>query len=177
MDCSPPGSSVHGISQARLLEWVSTSSSRGSSQSKDQTNISCVPCRPILYWWATGEAPIHIDWLTDELAIVTCGTQCDPTFENNSTDSVKDTWPLFRKEGDQRRTDTTCSHLTEKAMAPHSSTLAWKIPWTEEPGALQSMESLWVGHHWATLLSLFTFLHWRRKWQSTPVPHQFTNYR
>ena len=57
----------------------------------------------------------------------------------------------------------------EKAMAPHSSTLAWKIPWMEEPGRLQSMGSLRVGHDWATSLSLFTFMHWRRKWQPTPV--------
>ena len=54
-------------------------------------------------------------------------------------------------------------------MAPHSSTLAWKIPWTEEPGGLQSMGLLRVGHDWATSLSLFTFFHWRRKWQPTPV--------
>ena len=39
------------------------------------------------------------------------------------------------------------------AMTPHSSTLAWKIPWTEEPGRLQSMGSLRVGYHWATSLS------------------------
>ena len=57
----------------------------------------------------------------------------------------------------------------EKAMAPHSSTLAWKIPWTEEPGRLQSTGSWRVGHDWATSLSLFTFMHWRRKWQPTPV--------
>ena len=57
----------------------------------------------------------------------------------------------------------------EKAMAPHSSTLAWKIPWTEEPGRLQSMGSLRVRHDWVTYLSLFTFIHWRRKWQPTPV--------
>ena len=57
----------------------------------------------------------------------------------------------------------------EKAMAPHSNTLAWKIPWTEEPGRLQSMGSWRVGHDWVTSLSLFTFLHWRRKWQPTPV--------
>ena len=44
-----------------------------------------------------------------------------------------------------------------KAMAPHSSTLAWKIPWMEEPGGLQSMGSLRVGHDWATTLSLFHF--------------------
>ena len=43
--------------------------------------------------------------------------------------------------------------LLEKAMAPHSSTLAWKIPRTEEPGRLQSMGSLRVGHDWATSLS------------------------
>ena len=53
-------------------------------------------------------------------------------------------------------------------MAPHSSTLAWKIPWTEEP-RLQSIGSLRVVHDWATSLSLFTFMHWRRKRQPTPV--------
>ena len=50
-----------------------------------------------------------------------------------------------------------------------SSTLAWKIPRTEEPGGPQSMGSLRVRHDWATSLSLFTFMHWRRKWQPTPV--------
>ena len=48
-------------------------------------------------------------------------------------------------------------------MAPHSSTLALKIPWTAEPGRLQSRGSWRVGHDWATSLSLFTFMHWRRK--------------
>ena len=59
--------------------------------------------------------------------------------------------------------------LREKAMAPHSSTLAWKIPWMEEPGGLQSMGSLRVGPNWATSVSLFTFMHWRRNWQPPPV--------
>ena len=54
-------------------------------------------------------------------------------------------------------------------MATHSNTLAWKIPWIEEPGRLQSMGSRRVGHYWATSLSLFTFMHWWRKWQPTPV--------
>ena len=60
-------------------------------------------------------------------------------------------------------------HSSEKAMAPHSSTLAWKIPWKEEPVRLQSMGSLRVRQDWATSLSLFTFMHWRRQWQPTPV--------
>ena len=65
--------------------------------------------------------------------------------------------------------DSLCTYILEKTMAPHSSTLAWKISWMEEPGRLQSMGSRRVGHDWATSLSLFTFLHWRRKWQPTPV--------
>ena len=59
--------------------------------------------------------------------------------------------------------------LMEKEMATHSSILAWRIPWTEELGRLQSMGSQRVRHNWATSLSLFTFMHWRRKWQPTPV--------
>ena len=53
-------------------------------------------------------------------------------------------------------------------MAPHSGTLAWKILWTEEAGGLQTMGSLRVGPD-SISLSLFTFMHWRRKWQPTPV--------
>ena len=49
-------------------------------------------------------------------------------------------------------------------MATHSSSLAWKIPWMEEPGGLQSM-----GSRLSDFLSLFTFMHWRRKWQPSPV--------
>ena len=52
---------------------------------------------------------------------------------------------------------------------PHSSILAWKIPRTEEPGRLQSTGLRRIRHDWATSLSLFTFMHWRRKWQATPV--------
>ena len=60
-------------------------------------------------------------------------------------------------------------HVLEKEMATHSSILAWEISWTEETGRLQSMGSWRVGHNWATSLSLFTFMLWRRKWQPTPV--------
>ena len=56
MDCSPPGSSIHGIFQARILEWVAISFSRGSSQPRDGTHVSCID-RQILYYWATRETP------------------------------------------------------------------------------------------------------------------------
>ena len=94
-DCSLPDSSVHGILQARVPEWV--------------------PCP-------------------------------SPSTGHSS-----------------------CNKCRQPIMAPHSSTLAWQIPWTEEPGRLQSMGSLRVGHDGATSLTLFTFMHWRRKWQPTPV--------
>jgi len=59
MESSPSGSSVHGIFQARILEWVAIPFSRGSSQRRDQTLISYIG-RQILYHWATGEAHIYI---------------------------------------------------------------------------------------------------------------------
>ena len=103
--------------------------------------------------------------------------QCKGKDENNRMGKARD---LFKKISNTKGTfhakmgtlkDRNSVDLTEavKAMAPHSSTLAWQIPWTEEPGGLQSMGSLRVGHDWATSLSLFTFMHWRRKWQPTPV--------
>ena len=57
MDCSPPSSSIHGILQARILKQIALFSSRGSSQPRDQTHVSCTSCisRWILYHWATWE--------------------------------------------------------------------------------------------------------------------------
>ena len=120
--------SVLGISQARILEWVAISSSRGS-------------------FWPGIEPASPVD-LTLAGRFFTTEPPGKPRYGG--------IWALI-------------VYVVEKAMAPHSSTLAWKIPWTEEPGRLQSMGSLRVGHDWATSLSLFTFLHWRRKWQPTPV--------
>ena len=110
MDCSLPGSSVHWIFQARVLEWDAIAYNPSLMRTLGSTG----------------------------------------TFEPHC---------LFGNLGNQ----------WEKAMAPHSSTLAWKIQWTEEPGGLQSIGSLRVGYDWGTSLSLFTFMHWRRKWQPTPV--------
>ena len=94
MDCSPPGSSIHGIFQAGILEWGATAFSEYKvTVSRDLSTWRI--------WWSL------VTW-------------------------------------------------TEKAMATHSSTLAWKIPWMEEPGRLQSMGSRRIGHDWATSLSLVT---------------------
>ena len=127
MDCSLSGSSVHGILQARILEWAAIPFSRGSSQSRDRTQVSRIAGGCFTIWATREDQYILLQYIH------------------------------------------ILSSKSEKAMAPYSSTLAWKIPWTEEPGRLQSMRSLRFGHDWATSLSLFTFMHWRRKWQPTPM--------
>ena len=77
MDGNPPGSSVHGISQARILEGVAISFSKGSSQPRDRTRISCISCtdRQIFYHWATGEA--HLASATAK-SLQSYLTLCDP---------------------------------------------------------------------------------------------------
>ena len=82
MDCSLPGSSVHRISQGRILEWVAISSSRVSSQPRDRIHISCVSCigRQILYYCATWKA---LDKLRDEpksASVILC-----PSFSSSNT--------------------------------------------------------------------------------------------
>ena len=83
------------------------------------------------------------------------------TADGDCSHEIKRRLPLGRK------VMANLDSILEKAMATHSSTLAWKIPWTKGPGRLQSMGSLGVGHDWATSPSLFTFMNWRRKWQPT----------
>ena len=113
MDCSLPGSSVHGILQARTLEWVAISFSRGHSLPRNRIQISCIVGR-FFTVWVTRSRKILI--YTLEMAALS-----------------------FIFNG-----------LSKQEMAIHASILAWRIPWTEEPGSLQSMELQRVGHEWAT---------------------------
>ena len=88
--------------------------------------------------------------------------------------SVQFTWLLFlQRHLEEFHLSDPCFGFDQlgnyRKLIPHCGTLAWKIPWLEEPGGLQSMGSLGVGHDWATSLSLFPFTNWRRKWQPTPV--------
>ena len=69
MDCSLPGTSVCGILQARILEWVAVSFSRGTSQPRDQTWVSCIPGRCFTIW-ATREAPIRYLYFPERIFYV-----------------------------------------------------------------------------------------------------------
>ena len=205
MDCSLPGSSVHGISQAKILKWVAISFSRWSSQPRDWTCISCIvgrffttePLGKPFYRYMCICICVYVymcilffNW--KKTALQCCVGFCHtknviqpqlyiyhllpkppPLTLSSSSRSLERARPgsLSLAEGAAPTSYFTndCVYILEKAMAPHSSALAWKIPWMEEPCRLQSMGSLRVRHDWATSLSLFTFMHWRRKWQPTPV--------
>ena len=114
------------------------------------------------YFWLRGSRPCN--WRRK--------WQPTPVFlpgESHGQRSLVGCSPWGRTESDMTEATWQADHVMEKAMAPHSSTLAWKIPWMEGPGRLQTMGLRRVGHDWATSLSLFPFMHWRRKWQPTPV--------
>ena len=109
MDYTPPGSSVHGILQARILEWVAIPFSRGSSWPRNRIWVSCVAGR-FFTVWATREAKGHLNYFS--------------------------VWAFMNK-------------------------VVVNIAWRFLCG--------YNGHDWVTSLELFTFMHWRRKWQPTPV--------
>ena len=117
-------------------------------------------------WTVAHQAPLSMGFPRQEywngLPFLSPGDLPNPGIEPASPARQADSLPLSHLG----------SHLGEVSKfddLSHSSTLTWKIPWMEEPGRLQSMGSLRVGQDWATSLSLFTFTHWRRKWQPTPV--------
>ena len=121
--------------------------------SQDQVGTAWEICWQEFAQLSDREGPLPFAFYLTKLGAF-LSDQCKEIGENNRMGKTRD---LFKKI---RNT---------KAMATHSSTLAWKIPWMEEPGRLQTMVSRRVRHDWVTSLSLFIFMHWRRKWQPTPV--------
>ena len=112
-NCSPPGSSVHGVSQARILKWVAISFSRGSSQPRDQTHVSC--------------------WQADSLPLSHLGSPCkfkERFIKRKDSFHVASRWlygfPQIRKQ----RTPTDDSHGIENGMSKCSLSRivsAWKM--------------------------------------------------
>ena len=174
VDCSPAGSSVHGISQATILEWVAISFSRGSSQARDPTQVSWKAGR-FFTIWATREAhgsppkqehPQHPrTTIQPQVAIVGrmrnwCkGWEWEKELWHQMlggwacrggrwTDLVISSWNLTTVPAVQEtRFNPWSERSLEKGMATQSSVLAWEFPWTEEPGGLQFMGLQKSGTH------------------------------
>ena len=127
-----------------MLEWIAISFSRESSYTRNKTHVSCISCigKQILY---------HEHHMRSHLLL---------KISTYYTSGLKKKWMNYKIIA------TICG---EGNGTPLQYSFAWKTPWMEGPGGLQSMGSLRVRHDWATSLSLFTFMHWRMKWQPTPV--------
>ena len=90
--------------------------------------------------WEQRRCPSTDEWIKKLWYIYTVG--CYSAIKRNTFESVLMRWmnlePIIQIEVNQKEKDKYCilTHILEKAVAPHSSSLAWKIPWTEEPGRL-----------------------------------------
>ena len=184
MHCSLPGSSIQIILQARILEWIAIPLSRGSPWPSDQTQVSCIAGRFFTVWVTRETQYKTIEYLrvknTDRwpsphpcintnnnkhcnLCNYHLSSVCNPIRYKlsslvfffviiNVAQSVKN---LPAVQETQVRS-LMWEDPPEKEMAIHSSILAWKISWTEEPGGLQSMGSQRVRHDWAANTNINT---------------------
>ena len=157
MDSSPPGFSVRGILQARILEWLAIPFSRGSSQPRDWTWVSCIAGR-FLTDWANREFGFCILTLYPANILKAFISLGSVFIDNFGASLVAQTVKHLFAMQETRVRSLGREDPLEKEMATHSSILTWKIPWTSEPGRLPSMGSQRVGHDWATSLSLWGFL-------------------
>ena len=140
------GSSVYGILQARIPEWVAMPFSRRSSLPRDWTQVSCIEGR-LFTIWATREHKTQAEMKPGNKRHKGNETISGESYLNHVNIS------MYISSGEGNGTPLQYSCLGNPM----------------EPGRLQSMGSPRVGHDWETSLSLFTFMHWRRKWQPIPV--------
>ena len=154
MDCGPPGSSVHGILQARIPEWVPMPFSRGSSRPSDWARVSCI-AGGFFRVWPTREdrVPVKLNLKNRQKSRFTPGWSfADPCYSHGgfpggsgiknppAMQEMQETWVPTLGWGEPLEEEmTTCSRI-----------LAWKISWTEEPGGLQSRGLQRVGYNRTT---------------------------
>ena len=147
--CNPVGYTVHGMLQARILEWIMDSYSPFQGIFPTQGWNPVLPhCRRILYQLSHKGSKTTLEWVAypfssesswSGIELVSPALQVDslPTeLSGKPMQEIQKMWVQSLGREDP----------LEESVATHSSILAWKIPWTEEPGRLQSMESQRVRH-------------------------------
>ena len=173
MDCSPPGSTVHGISQATILEWVAISFSRGFFQPRDQTHVSYTG-RRILHPWDAREALMNAqqflyyqmcwaaimtvcDSFSGQIIMVFC---CQRHLNNLSILTGVSQVALVVKNPPVNA--GSIPGLGRSPRGGHDNPLqilAWRTPWTEEPGRLWSMHEVAKSQTWLKRLSAHAHKH------------------
>ena len=177
--CDPMDCVVHEILQARILEWVAFPFSRGSSQPRDRTQVSRI-AGGFFTNWAMRESTVkkrsEVLYLSVYQRYGTIKDRVSPDLYIQVTWFVPmntEVWNCClksllpsEKRGWIERMILTC--IREGNGTPLQDSCL-ENPMDGGACRLQSMGSLRVGHNWATSLWLFTFMHWRRKWQPTPL--------
>ena len=144
MDCNSPGSSVHGIFQARILEWVAISFSRGSSPPRDGTCVSCIVGR----FFTTRETLVLI--YTHVILFYKQKSLCNIIIYSLNAQWVKNP-PAVRETQEMQVWSLGGEDPLEEGVVTHSSILAWRISWTEDPDGLQSVGLQRVRYDWSDL--------------------------
>ena len=155
IECSLPGSSVHRIFQAKVPEWGAIASSEETDRHQKYDKGGRDLCHLLaIFRTASNRAQ---SWR---------GSIMEASWDLHHHNQVKLLGIALERKCSRALQRNWRLPFPETPLP--GNTLAWKLPWMEEPGGLQSMGSLGVGHDWATSLSLFTFMHWRRKWLKVP---------
>ena len=160
VDCSLPGSSVHGILQAKMLEWVAMPSSRGSFWLRDQTHVSKSTAlaggffaTSATWDYTDRKSTLHLDQRSHKWTLL-ARRESDVKKKRKYSAMCHDWASLVAQMvKNLLAMQEICvwsmglKYSLEKGMVAHTCILAWKIPWTGEPGRLQSMGSQRVGHN------------------------------
>ena len=167
--------------QEWILEWVAMPSSRGSFQPRDRTHVSCGSCTAGGFFTTepAGKPSMYIFYIyfLNQWCVLQFSAQYTPVFSFNQTSGGRSvlcngytySFGGYLAISNLLFRESSGTPFQYKSTEKSQDFPGKKIPWMEEPRRLQSMGSLRVRHDWVTSLSLFTFMHWRRKWQPTPV--------
>ena len=133
MDCSPPGSTVHGISQARILEWVAISYSRGYSQPRDQTRVSCIGRQILVYIQSQSPNSFHPGIQLSSLhstsvVSLNCNDASMTSHNLASTHPTDLLWPSFPHLSMPAASTWSCPRQQAPAVSPVDLLLAFGWP-------------------------------------------------
>ena len=150
VDCSPPGSSVHGILQARILEWVAISFSRGSSQPRDWTQVSCIAGRRFNLW-TTREAPKPTMLSISQFSSIAqlCPTLYDPMNRSTPGLPVCHQLPEFTQTHAHWVGDTSrpAHPLSSPSPAPNPSQHQALFQWVNSSHEVAKVLEFQLQHH------------------------------
>ena len=158
MDCSPPGSSVHGIHQARILEWIAISFSRGSSQPRDRTQVSHIVGRCFNLW--ASRKTLRPPELTPKKDVLFIIGDCNAKVGSQEIPSMTGKFGLgVQNEAGQRLTEFCQENAPVIANTLFQQHKRWLYPWTSSGGQYwNQIDYILCSQRWKDSISLVQLL-------------------